>query len=306
MKLKRKIESLEDVDEKYRALYVEADDGGFELESDLLPSGDGEDVEGLREAVRRERRDKRKAQADAREARKFLERHEAESFEDLDDVIETARSGGGDGKADPDAIRTAVADAEKRLGKAHDEKLAELASKIEKQEGALRKNLRSSLKAAALEAGVSKGMIEVFVDAHMQHVGFNDDFSPVWLDSDGSPRIGKGGADAGIEELIASRSGDEAYLGFFEGNGRTGPGAPQGGSPNARKGSRAGIDPSFIVGTAADGKPIIAARIGWQKYAEQINGDLAYLQGCAPGDNVTAGAQAAPAGGGGSAGDFGG
>lgn len=226
MKLKKKIEKLEDVDEKYRDLYV-ADGDAFVL-----------DAEGADEsaALTQLRAENRKLAKEAGDRRKLQERWEKlgktpDEIEELFAALEKEESEKLTRKGEWEKLR-------QQMVEKHDKELKALRDQIadkDKEIVDLNSSLESNLVDSQLTTAIAehKG-IPILLTPHakkfVQVTKEEDGKRTVKVVNDkGEPRVNAKGEPLSIADLIGEMKSNEVFGRAFEGSGASGSGTPPGG-----------------------------------------------------------------------------
>lgn len=257
-KLKGFVATLEEVDAKFRELYVEEPDPADATKVRFRLDADGvEDVTGLKSTVATLRREN----GDLKKKVKPLEELEAEDIE-LEEVIDA-------GKAALEAKRTGrpvpeVEAATQRLTKQHEKAIATVKAENEGLMDALRTAVYdgvvvSEIKDAKGREKLLKPHIKEQIDIVRIQEGEKIRYEPrVFEDSNGT-RVERTGADGKpfpIKALVAEMRANDDFSDAFDGSVVPGSGTPpEGGSgmptPPSRRGTRETVPPAA---TAKDAK----------------------------------------------------
>ena len=185
--LKRQLESLDDLPEAHRELYTEAEDGTFQLDAE------GEDVSGLKSALRKERDARRQADRELRDYQRNRNGRATADVEELEGKLEAAAT-------ERDRYRTRLTDA--------------------LMESAARTAIRDHNGSVELLLPHLREKIEVReVDGR---------FKTVILGDDGEPRLApdatKPDEHMSVGEYVATLRDAEGFARAFGGRGATGSG----------------------------------------------------------------------------------
>lgn len=206
-KLKLVVDSLDDLDETARTLYVERD-GKFHLDVDGV-----EDTSGLKSALQKERKER-----EARERQVKAWERLGKSPEEIEELLEAQR------KADEEKA-TKAGEWEKLRAQMNEKHQAELAKKDEAL-AAMRRRLEAELVDAKAVAAIAaaKGVPELLLPHVQRHVKVDDDFNVLVVDAKGDPRVNSKGEPLTIADLVSEMRQSDLYGRAFEGSGQTGSG----------------------------------------------------------------------------------
>jgi len=209
-KLQAVVESLEDIDEHLRDLYVERSDGKFALDAEGV-----EDVAGLKRSLQA-------ARADAAKARKRVPQDfDPERWEELQSLEEEFQKG-----KLSDKQREEFDNLKRQLQEQHKKELAKYEGQVASLRDALHKELVTSRATQALAN--AKGAVKLLlphIERHATVVEQDGHFVPVVVDGEGHTRIGEGGGNMTFEELVAEMRSSSDFASAFEGTGSSGGGA---------------------------------------------------------------------------------
>jgi len=224
-KLKLTVDTLDDVEEPSRALYVQ-DGDKFKLDVDGI-----EDTGGLRSALQSER----KARADLE---KKVKRWEGlgKSDEEIAEMLAAAA------KADEDKAAKA-GEWDKLRAQMNEKHAADLRTKDEAV-GKMRTSLERYLVDAAATTAIAaeKGVPALLlphVQKHVKVVEQDGEFIAQVVDAKGDPRVNGKGEPLSIADLVSEMRQSEIYGRAFEGSGNSGggtrPGNGGGGNPQYKR-----------------------------------------------------------------------
>jgi hypothetical protein len=205
--LKLNVDSLDAVDEPYRALY-EQDGEKFKLKVDGV-----EDTTGLKNALSAERR----RAADLEKKVKGWERS-GKTPEEIADLVEAAEAKAlteAEKKGEWEKLRTQMNDKHAQDIKGKDETI-----------GSLKKRLETELidKTAVSAIAAAKGSPDLLLPHVQRHVKVDDDFNVVVVNAKGEPRVNGKGEPLSIADLIEEMKTNETFGRAFEGSGHSGSG----------------------------------------------------------------------------------
>jgi hypothetical protein len=209
-KLQAVVESIEDIDEHLRDLYVERSDGKYALDAEGV-----EDVTGLKNTVRNLRRDLDRAK------KRTPDDFDPERWEELQALEEEFQKGKLNDKQ-----REEFDNLKRQLQDQHKKELAKYEDQLTQLRGALHKELVTSRATQALAN--AKGAVKLLlphIERHATVVEQDGHFVPVVTDGDGHTRIGEGGNNMTFEELVAEMRSSSDFASAFEGTGSSGGGA---------------------------------------------------------------------------------
>lgn len=225
MALKAIVAKLEEVDEKYRDLYVENGNGGWKLDAEGV-----EDVSGLKNALAAEREEKRKLKAEADKYRDLDPERAREAIQRLQELEDEGLR--KDGKID-ELVERRV----ERLRGEFDNQTKALKDSLEARDGEIGK-----LKGRLSEHLIGRGVLEAAnklgtprksaipdIIARASHVWkLDENGEPVALDREGNKLYGKDGRAAlTMEEWVEGLVKEAPHL--FEASSGGGAGARQSG-----------------------------------------------------------------------------
>lgn len=243
-KLKAKVKDLKEVDEKYHELYTKQEDGTFRLDAEGMETDD--EVEGLKNALKRERELNSKKKEDGLTA--------AEKEE-----LATLRKEREEADAKKLADEKNWKGLEERLTKKHAAETEALNAKAKKAQDRLYKTLKEN---AATQAIVkAKGRVAPLLPHVMNQLDVIEDgeeLKVVVKGSDGKPRYSKDKPkdEMSVDDLIKSDFlGNEDFMGVFEGKGHSG-----GGSSGGGNGGRNGGAVTISQSDAKDARKYAAAK----------------------------------------------
>lgn len=213
-KLKLVIESLDDVEEAFRGLYVEKD-GKFHLDADGI-----EDTSGLRSALAKER----KRADDAEKQKKAWERSgkTPEEIEALIAAQSEREQTEAEKKGEWDKLKAQMNTAHEAALKAKDDQISAMRRTLEK-------HLVDAQATAAIAA--EKGVPDLLlphVQRHVKVVEKDGEFVVQVVGADGGQRVKGDGSPLGIADLITEMKTNEIFGRAFEGSGQSGSGTPPG------------------------------------------------------------------------------
>lgn len=228
MALKLTVDSLDGIDEKLHALYVEKD-GKFSLAVDGM-----EDTSGLKEALRKER----KRADDAEKQKKAWERSgkTPDEIQELLEAHEARQLSEAERKGEWEKLRTQMNDKHALDIKAKDEKI-----------GSYQKRLNAELVDARATAAIAaqKGVPDLLLPHVQRQVKVDEDFNVIVVDAKGDPRVNGKGEPLSITDLISEMKENEVYGRAFEGSGHSGSGTRPnnggGGTPPGQAKSKADL-----------------------------------------------------------------
>ena len=222
MAFKLIIDSLDDVDEDSRRLYVEKD-GKFVL-----------DVEGL-DDVSKLSKDLRSTRAEAAAKRKQLETWEklgktpeeiqelmAQYEKDQEDKLRTAGQW--------DALKAQMNDKHAKELKAKDDLLASRETELNNMKRSLERHLSEAQATAAIAK--HKGVPTLLLPHVLKHVKVEEqdgNYSIKVVDDKGDPKVDAKGNPLSVEEFVGELRSNEVFSRAFDGNGQSGGGSPPGG-----------------------------------------------------------------------------
>lgn len=225
MKLKAKVKSLADVDEKYHDLYVKQDDGSFRLDAEGMETED--EVASLKEALKRERELNKKKGEDG------LTKAERDELAQLRKDREEAEAKQLENEKNWKGLET-------RLKEKHAKELETESTKAKTATERLFKTLKENAATAAIAK--AKGRVAPL----LPHVISKLDV----IEKDGDLRVivkGDDGAryskedpkkEMSVDELIATDFlSNEDFMGVFDGTGHSGSGTQGGGNGGKRGGT---------------------------------------------------------------------
>ena len=209
-KLKAVLDSLDGMDETLTSLYVQREDGKFQLDADGV-----EDVTGLKSALERVKRDLRDAKG------RLPADFDPEKYQELLALQEEFSKGKLTEKQ-----REEFENLKGQLAKQHEKEVTKLQTQLRDLQGALQHELVTSRATQAI-AG-KRGSVKLLLphlerQSNVQEV--NGKYTPVIVDPDGNVRYGKGDVPMTYEELLDEMLEDDAFKGAFEGTGSSGGGA---------------------------------------------------------------------------------
>lgn len=215
-KLKAFVASLDEVPENLRELYVEQEDGRFKIDAD-----DVEDVKGLKSALEKERKEAKSLRAQAEKFKGV----DPEKYAELTAQAEAAERKTLENKGQYDAIVTQLkAKHTEELDKAKADQKA-LFGEIERR--AIEVDAVQAIQKLKGRPNAPKLMLpHIKAQARVRQV--DGKFVTEVLGEDGQPRIADGtGAPMTVEQLVAEMRKSDDFSGLFEGDGKSGGGAPQ-------------------------------------------------------------------------------
>ena len=190
MALPRTVESIEEVDEKFREAYVESDKGGFILDIEGV-----DNVDHLRNAYEKVKEDKKQLAKRAKEAEnqlKALEGIDPEQYRELVDLkerieLEKLESEGEYKKA----LQTTEEKYKTTLSKERDKYTSLLNEATEKQQTLMQQLEQVQLvekgKTAMIKSGVLAEDVDDVWSLTSKYFQLGEDAKPVVLDDDGNP-----------------------------------------------------------------------------------------------------------------------
>lgn len=233
MALKRVVDSIEDVPENLRELYVETPTGKYRLDAE------DDDSAELKRAIEKERK----------------------NSETLKLALEKFRKEHGD--IDPEEFRALKADAEKReqeraakagewdkvkaqIEEKYGKEIAQRDQALQETEAAYRRTLLegAALSAIAAEKGIP-AMLMPKVLKHLRDKKSDGKFDVVVVDEQGNERISpRSGSDGPmtVAELVTELKADAVWARAFDGSSSSGGGATQNGSNGVASGVRTKAD----------------------------------------------------------------
>jgi hypothetical protein len=203
MAFKRTIDKLEDVDEKYRGLYTERDDGRFLLDSEVTADS-ADQIEEFRTSNR-----------DLYERNQAMETQLGELAATVKSMDEEKSKGEEKEQTDRQRI-----DALEESNRAKDEENKTLAT------AAKRGQLRDQIKSAAAAGGVRKTALDDFADMALPQWGEDDGGSPV-RKVNGQPVLStdRAGHPQNMSEFVTDMGQEKAfYFDASKGDGADGGG----------------------------------------------------------------------------------
>ena len=209
-KLQAVVDSLDDIDEALRELYVARDDGTFALDADGV-----EDVTGLKRALKAAR-----AEA-ARAKQRTPEDFDPDRWEQLQAMEEEFQKG-----KLSDKQREEFDNLKRQLQDQHKKELAKYEDQLAQVRQALHKELVTSRATQALaDAKGSVRMLLPHIERSAKVIEQDGKFVPVIVDDDGHTRIGEGGNNMTFDEMVSEMRANKDFAGAFEGTGSSGGGA---------------------------------------------------------------------------------
>jgi hypothetical protein len=236
-KLKAVLESLDGVDESLRGLYVEREDGKFQLDADGV-----EDVSGLKSALERVKRDLREAKG------KVPADFDPEKYEELLALQEEFSKGKLTEKQ-----REEFENLKGQLKTQHAKELEKVQGQLAQLQEALQHELVTSRATQAIAA--KRGSVKLLLPHLKQRSdvqALDGRYTPVILDDDGKVRYGKGDAPMTYDELLDEMIEDEAFRGAFDGTGSSGGGATRSPAGGGSKRVVAADDNSAFIAQLED------------------------------------------------------
>ena len=210
-RLRAVVDSLDGIDESLRELYTEREDGKFALDAEGV-----EDVSGLKSALAKTKDELRKAKG------RVPADFDPEKYEELLALQEEFQKG-----KLPEKQREEFDSLKQQLQEQHKKQTGQLEAKIERLQGALRKELVTARAASAIAA--QKGSVRLLlphVERYSNVLESDDgDFTPVVVDDKGHTRVNKDGEPMTYDELVAEMRASADFQGAFEGTGSSGGGA---------------------------------------------------------------------------------
>jgi predicted GIY-YIG superfamily endonuclease len=224
--LKMNVDSLDAVDEPFRALY-EQDGEKFKLKVDGV-----EDTSGLKNALAAERR----RASDLEKKVKGWERS-GKTPDEIAELIEAQEA-----RAQSEAEKKGEWDKLKaQMNTAHQ---AELGKKDESL-AAMRRRLSTELvdKNAVAEIAAAGGVPDLLLPHVQRHAKVDDDFNVTVVDAQGGPRVKGNGDPFTIKDLVAEMKASDVFGRAFNGSGQSGGGTPpaNGGGVNPQIKSKADL-----------------------------------------------------------------
>ena len=220
MTLAKTVDSLDSVDEQYRELYTETDDG-FVLDVE----GGFEDVGGLRSALDAERAARAKAEKRARKASEMLpEGFDPDRYKELLDAEERRATEQAEKKGEWDKLKS-------QLQEQHTTQLGEKDGVINEQAEEIRGLLVDAAAASLLAQDGTKGSPTLLLPIIRQRtqVQRSEDGKRrvLVLDAEGERMLSpKGdGTDATLKDLLLQLKDDPEYSRAFDGTGAAGGGS---------------------------------------------------------------------------------
>lgn len=219
--LKMNVDSLEAVDEPFRALY-EQDGERFKLKVEGI-----EDTSGLKSALQNER----KRASDLEKKVKGWEKS-GKSPDEIAELIEAAEL-----KAQTEAERKGEWD--KLRAQMNDKHAADLKAKDETI-GQMRKRLEKELvdKTAVSAIAAAKGVPDLLLPHVQRFTKVDDEFNVVVVDASGTQRVNGKGEPLSIADLVEEMKANEIFGRAFDGSGQSGsgmrPNSGGGGNPAGR------------------------------------------------------------------------
>lgn len=261
MGLEKVLESLEDLPEGLRSLYVEKGEGAYELAFDPQEL---EDVvaPSLKSALQKERQNARSREREAKELKRKLEIFGEDAdpeavLEELNTLRKTKEQfEKGKGKDDNavEQVRRQLQDEFGKTLKTKDEQLTKLQSQ-----------LTSLLVDSAATSAISelKGVPKLLlphVKRMTEVVEEDGKYEVRVLNEKGEHRVNKNGDYLSIKELVAELRNDDIFARAFDGDGASGGGIP----PNGSRGGGAATKKRSTM--AVDEKSAYIAEHGMDKY----------------------------------------
>jgi hypothetical protein len=220
MALELSVDSIENVAEAFRPLYVEKD-GKFKLDVNLP---EPEDTSGLKTALQKERKAREAAEKQTKSWQKL-----GKTESEIEELLAT--------QAEAEADKAAKAGEWDKLRAQMNEKHAIDLKAKEETISAMRKRLEAELVDAKAVAAIAaaKGVPELLLPHVQRHVKVSEDFNVMVVDAKGDPRVNGKGDPLSIPDLIEEMKANEIYGRAFEASGQSGsgtrPGNNGGGSP---------------------------------------------------------------------------
>lgn len=240
MALKLTVNSIDEIDEALRPLYVEKD-GKYNLDV-----ADLEDTTVLKKSINAEREAAKTAQAKAKELDKKVKGWEqlGKSPDEIKEMIEAAN------KAEEEKLNRAGewTKLKEQMNAKHQEELKAEAAKAAAKDVQLlsmRKSLERHLVDAQATAAIAmhKGVPDLLlphVQRHVKVIEDGDNYFVRVVDSKGDPRVNGKGDPLSIEDLVNEMKSTDIFGRAFEGSGQSGSGM----RPNAGNGKGAVGGPS--------------------------------------------------------------
>lgn len=225
MTLKLTLDSLDDIDEAIKPLYVE-DNGKFKLAVEGI-----EDTASLKGALAKERK-----RADENEKQVKRWQRLGKSDEEIEALIsaqEEHAQSEAERKGEWEKLRA-------QMNEKHAADIKALNDKLAAKDKAIERYLIDSQATAAI-AG-AKGVPDLLlphVQRHVRVVEENGEFQVRVVDAKGDPRVNGKGDPLSIPELVAEMKSTEIFGRAFEGSGQSGGGMPPanggGGNPQVKR-----------------------------------------------------------------------
>jgi len=234
MPLKAMVDDLEDVPEALHEFYTKQEDGTYRLDADGV-----EDVSGLKSALTKERRDRKKFEG---ELKKFggvdLEKYE-ELLAQQEEQARKKAKGEGDWEA-----------REKQLLDKHQAELQKRETRIKVLTEALEGHvIDAEATRAIVEAKGSPELLLPHVKRYARAVEQDGQFVPRVFDPAGTERIGDGaGSPMTLKQLVDEMRGKEAYARAFDGTGSSGTGGASTGSAGGGSIKRVDANDPLAIG----------------------------------------------------------
>lgn len=254
-KLKLRVKSLDDVDEKHRDFYVEQN-GEFVLDADV------EDTAGLKTALQKTRDELRQVKG---RVKGLPDDMTGEQIAEMLRKIEEQENNSAAHKGDFEKLK-------EQLVAKHQKELEGVKSKLSSKDGFIQKLLVDNAATTAItEMGGSVRLLLPHVRQHIRVVEDDATGEPVAqvIDSRGTIRIGSSKGDPmSIAELVAEMKGSDEFAPAFRGAGASGSGTPPGGGQ--QNGTGAGSVSSLSdLKTDAD-KAAYISKHGFDAYQELV------------------------------------
>lgn len=239
-KLKAVVAKLDDVDEKFRALYVEKD-GKFVLDAEGV-----EDVEGLRgnrDEILREKKKLEKKLAEYGE----LTPEEAKTLKEFreSEAERKAREAGEFEKLKTQLVEKHTKELEKRDGL------------IAKRDKALDRYIRRSAAQQAIADNEGTDLLLPHVLERLKLVEKGDDYDVIVTTEAGDPLVDSKGVQVSAKDFVAGLKTQDKYKGGFKGTGASGSGAEN--RPAAGSGA-AVVSKGDLLGFGANLESIAAGK----------------------------------------------
>lgn len=213
-KLKLVVDSLDDLEETSRGLYVEKD-GRYHLDVDGI-----EDTSGLKSALQKERKDR-----EAKEKQVKSWERLGKTPEEIEELLEAQRKAEEDKATKAgewDKLRAQMNDKHQQELKAREDKLSAM-------QGALSKHLVDAAATSAIAA--EKGVPDLLlphVQRHVRVVEEDGEYVVKVVDAKGDPRVDGKGNPLSITDLVKEMKGSEIFGRAFEASGQSGSGKQPG------------------------------------------------------------------------------